>query len=45
MKVISTTGGSIYIFKNWNEFTKYYGRSFNANSGMVIILPRMNTAG
>ena len=44
-KVIPTASGNIYQFNNWGVFAKYYGRLFNANSGLVIVIPSMNTAG
>ena len=43
-KVIATASGDMYIFRNWGVFCMYYRRLYNANSGSVIQLPKMNTA-
>jgi len=41
IKIISTAGGNMYIFKDM----RVYKRLFNANSGWLMRLPSMNTAG
>ena len=44
-KVISTAGDNMYVFRNWGIFCMYYRSLYSANSGIVIKLPSMNTAG
>jgi len=44
-KVISTAGDNMYVFRNWRVFCMYYRSLYSANSGIVIILSNMNTAG
>lgn len=41
IKVISTAGDNMYMFTNM----RVYKRLFNANSGWLMRLPSMNTAG
>ena len=40
-KVISTAGGNMYIFRDM----RVYRRLFNANSGWLMRMPSMSTAG
>ena len=43
-RIISTAGNDMYVFRNWRIFSKYYRGLYNADSGIVIELGRMNTA-
>lgn len=40
-RIISTAGDDIYIFKNM----RLYKRLFSANSGILLYLPNMTSAG